>query len=95
MLVLEVLDVLLEELVETLVVVAVDTVVVVVVVVVLDDPPPVVVVVVAAVSVVVVVADGSKTEVGGGQADADSRISMANTALGSLTIRVMPNSIPI
>jgi hypothetical protein len=44
---------------------------------------------------VVVVADGSKTEVGGGQADADSRVSMANRALGSLTMRVMPNSIPI
>lgn len=82
MLVLEVLDVLLEEVEETLVVVTVDTVVVVVVV-------------VAAISVVVVVADGSKTEVGGGQADADSRVSMANRALGSLTMRVMPNSIPI
>jgi len=81
-LVLEVLDVLLEEVEETLVVVTVDTVVVVVVV-------------VAAISVVVVVADGSKTEVGGGQADADSRVSMANRALGSLTMRVMPNSIPI
>ena len=82
MLVLEVLDVLLEEVEETLVVVTVDTVVVVVVV-------------VATVAVVVVVADGSKTEVGGGQADADSRVSMANRAPGSLTMRVMPNSIPI
>ena len=82
MLVLEVLDVLLEEVEETLVVVTVDTVVVVVVV-------------VAAISVVVVVADGSKTELGGGQADADSRVSMANRALGSLKMRVMPNSIPI
>jgi hypothetical protein len=90
-LVLEVLDVLLEEVEETLVVVTVEPVVVVV----LDDPPPAVVVVVAAVAVVLVVADGSKTEVGGGQADADSRVSMANRALGSLTMRVMPNSIPI
>jgi hypothetical protein len=81
-LVLEVLDVLLEEVEETLVVVTVVTVVVVVVV-------------VAAVAVVVVVAEGSKTETGGGQADADSRVSMANRALGSLTMRVMPNSIPI
>jgi hypothetical protein len=86
-LVLEVLDVLLEEVeetlvVETLVVVELSTVVVVVVV-------------VAGVAVVVVVADGSKTELGGGQADADSRVSMANRALGSLKMRVMPNSIPI
>ncbi|HIF62536.1 MAG TPA: hypothetical protein EYG16_03680 [Deltaproteobacteria bacterium] len=87
--VLEVLDVLLDEVVETLVVV------VVVVVVVIDDPPPVVVLVVAAVSVVVVVADGSKTEVGGGQADADSRTRVANSALESWVVRVMPNSIPI
>ncbi len=77
---------LLEEVEETLVVVTVDTVVVVVVVVVLDDPPP---------AVVVVVADGSKTEVGGGQAEADSRVSMANRALGSFKMRVIPNSIPI